>query len=85
MLFTFPINPSTDEERKRVLVEEIIIGNGNRDKYLADATHVVEAGARHGYFITTDGRINDKRDELKEVCGVRVITPAEWLSLWDCQ
>lgn len=85
MLFTYPVTPSKDEERKRVRVEEIIIGNGKRDKYLADATHVVEAGAHHGYFITTDDRINDKKDKLKETCGVRVVRPAEWLTLWDRQ
>ena len=85
MLFTYPVAPSKDEERKRVLVEEIIIGNGKRDKYLADATHAVEAGAHHGYFITTDDRINDKKDKLKEACGVMVVRPAEWLTLWDRQ
>lgn len=82
MLFTFPLNPSKDEERKRALVEEIIIGNGKRDKYLADAAHVAEAGARSGYFITTDDRINNKKAELKDACGVRVVRPHEWLALW---
>ncbi|MCL6484017.1 MAG: hypothetical protein I4O49_07505 [Janthinobacterium lividum] len=85
MLFTFPVRPSTDEERKKVLVEAILKGLSKSDKHLPDAKHVLEAGMHHGYFITTDDRINNRKDELKEACGVRVVRPAEWLVLWDKQ
>ncbi|WP_147330386.1 MULTISPECIES: hypothetical protein [unclassified Duganella] len=85
MLFTFPVNPSKDEERKRRMVDEILIGKSKGDKHVADAAHVLEAGIHHGYFITSDGRVNDKKDQLKAACGVRIVRPAEWLALWDAQ
>jgi hypothetical protein len=83
MLFTFPVRPSADEERKRLLVEKIIIGNGKPATYLPDASHVLEAGLHHGYFITNDDRILGKKGKLKEACGVRIVSPIEWLTLYE--
>ena len=73
IFFTYAVSPSSDEDRKRIMVADILVGNSKGDKHLADVTHVVEAGAHHGYFITTDKRINGKKDQLREACGVRTV------------
>jgi hypothetical protein len=83
MLFTLPVRPAPEEERKRVQVEAILKGNSPSDKHLADATHVLEAGIHHGYFITNELRILKKREQLKAACGVKVVSPVEWLALYE--
>jgi hypothetical protein len=84
LLFTLPVRPSAAEERKKELVYAILIGNAvNKEKHKPDASHVLEAGIHHGYFITNDPRILKKRERLKAACGVRIVNPAEWLALFD--
>jgi hypothetical protein len=84
MLFTFPVRPSADEDRKKERVYAILIGNAiNTEKHKPDANHVLEAGIHHGYFITIDDRILKKRGQLEAACGVRIVTPTEWLAFFD--
>lgn len=86
MFFTFSVIPSPDEQRKKELVYAILIGNAiNPIKHRADANHILEAGIHHGYFITTEIRILNRKNELQVACGVRVISPADWLIIWDEQ
>jgi hypothetical protein len=84
LLFTFPVRPSADEERKREQVYAILIGNAtDKEKHKPDASHVLEAGVHYGYFITTEPRILKKREQLKAACGVSIVKPVEWLALFD--
>lgn len=84
LLLTFPVRPSADEERKKRAVYTILIGNAvNKEKHKPDASHVLEAAIHHGYFITNDPRILRKRKQLKDACGVRIVSPVEWLALFD--
>ena len=70
----------TQDERKRLAeILAILTGNGNSEKYKADATHVFEAAKYIGYFITTDQRILGKREALSRVCSATIFTPSEWL------
>lgn len=84
LLSTFPVQPSAKEKKTKERVHTILIDNAiNEKKHKSDADHVLEAGIHHGYFITTDHRILKKREQLKAACGVRIVTPGEWLELYD--
>ena len=75
--------PLTAEERaRRAKIHAILTGNGNAEKYEADAAHVFEAGKYMGYFITTDERILGKSQELKGVTPAVILKPTDWLSIY---
>lgn len=61
---------------------DVLTGNGKPEKMKADAEHVFEASKYGSYFITTDRRILDKRDDLSKI-GVScwIILPSELLGI----
>jgi len=46
-----------------------------------DADHVFEASKYCGYFITTDKRILNKKDELERICSAIIVKPSEFLKI----
>lgn len=64
-------------------IHAILTGCGKPEKYEADSVHVFEAGKYGGYFVTTDRRILDKRAELNQTSGARILTPCEWLAVYE--
>ena len=82
MIYTIKTPLNSDEENKKKQVHVILTGNGNPEKYSADASHVFEAGKYVGYFITTDARILGKREELGKVCPATILKPTEWLKVF---
>ena len=61
MIFTIETDLNLEECTRRSEIHRVLTGNGQPEKYEADAKHVFEAGKYNGYFITTDRRILDKR------------------------
>ena len=82
MNYTIETDITPGERAQKAAVLRILTGNGSPEKYAADARHVFEAGKYIGYFITTDRRILDKRDELRKVCPATVLKPSEWLHIY---
>jgi hypothetical protein len=82
MNYTLETALTPDEVRCKSAVHAILTGNGNPEKYKDDAAHVFEAGKYVGYFVTTDQRILNKRDELRHVCAATIFTPTEWLRVF---
>lgn len=82
MIYTIETDLTPGERAKKEEIHRILTGNGNREKYAADAAHVFEAGKYIGYFITTDRRILDKQDELRKVSPATVLKPSEWLRIY---
>lgn len=81
MLYTIETSLNLDEVAQKNQIHAILTGNGKPEKYAADAAHVFEAGKYGGgYFITTDQRILDKREELRHVSAATIFTPSEWLN-----
>ena len=78
MNFTIATDLAEIECTQRAKIHQILTGNGNPEKYAADAAHIFEAGRYIGYFITTDRRSLGRKDELLKVCIARVVTPREW-------
>jgi len=83
MIYTIPTGLVPDEVTRKAKIHEILTGNGKPEKYAADAAHVFEAGKYGGYFVTTDQRILDKRAELNQICTATILTPTEWLKIFD--
>jgi len=83
MIYTIETGLVPDEVGRKAKIHEILTGNGKPEKFAADAAHVFEAGKYGGYFITTDRRILDKRADLNKVCTVTILTPTEWLKIFD--
>lgn len=82
MIFTIETTLTPDEIARKNAIHNILTGNGKPEKYAADADHVFEASKYIGYFITTDQRILDKREELRKVCAATIFTPSEWLKVF---
>lgn len=77
-----PLTPA--ELERRTLVRQVMTGEGNPDRYEADADHIFEAGKYGGgYFVTTDKRILGRRAELDEVSGAIIVKPTEWLAIYE--
>jgi hypothetical protein len=83
MIFTVETDLTPVEQRRRTAIHRVLTGNGKPEKYEADARHVFEAGKYCGYFITTDQRILDKRGDLSGVCAATIVTPSEWLAIYQ--
>lgn len=82
MIYTVETAPTPSERQRKAAIHTILTGNGKPENYEADASHVFEAGKYGGYFITTDQRILNKRDELRTVCVATICTPCEWLRVF---
>lgn len=84
MIYTIETDLNSEEKAHKARIHQVLTGNGNPEKYAADAAHVFEAGKYVGYFITTDRRILDKRDELHGFSAATIVTPTEWLRVYRC-
>jgi hypothetical protein len=75
------LTPDEIDQKKRIHV--LLTGNGKPEKYEADAAHVFEAGKYGAYFITADDRILKNRQELQRICAAMIVTPNEWLKIFQ--
>lgn len=83
MNYTIKTSLTSGEQVRKAEIHSILTGNGKPEKYAADAEHVFEAGKYLGYFITTDERILNKREELKGVSSAIILKPTEWLAIFQ--
>jgi hypothetical protein len=84
MNYTIPTPLTPAEHQRRVLVLQIMAGDGNPARYEADAHHIFEAGKYGGgYFVTTDHRILNRKSELEAVSGAIIVRPTEWLVIYE--
>ena len=84
MNFTGSVPLTPEENQRRERVRRVMIGDGNPERYQADADHVFEAGKYGaGYFVTTDHRILSRKAELDAASGAIIVKPSEWLAIYD--
>jgi hypothetical protein len=80
--YTIQTKLTPNEFDKKSEILRILSGNGRPDKMAADANHLFEASKYGGgYFITTDRRILNKRNELRKVCSAIIVKPSEFLKI----
>ena len=72
-------SPRETELKRKILT--ILTGNSSPEKHRQDAEHVFEAQKYQAYFVTTDKRILNNRDELRDICRVRIMRPTEMLQV----
>jgi hypothetical protein len=84
MIYTINVPLTPAEHQKRVLVHQTMTGDGNADRYEADAHHIFEAGRYGGgYFVTTDQRILNRKSLLEPISGANIVKPTEWLAICE--
>lgn len=83
MIFTVKVEETSQERARKGAILDVLAGEGNKEKYRADADHVFQAGKYGGYFITTDNRILGRREELAKLGGGWVVDPVEWLKIFN--
>jgi hypothetical protein len=76
---TVPLTP--DEGRRLSKIHAILTGNGKPENVADDARHIFEAQKYGSYFVTTDGRLLKRADEIWAACGVQILRPSEFLAL----
>jgi hypothetical protein len=85
-IFSLPVGRTAGEEDTLRTVLSLLQGNAVPGKHDADARHLCEAGKYGGgYFITHDGRMLKKRDELRPLLGpaLCIVTLSEFLDIYD--
>ncbi len=86
MNYTIAAPITAEEKKRRASVHQAMTGDGNPDRYEADAHHIFEAGKYGGgYFVTTDKRILDRKPQLEAISGAVIVKPTEWLAIYEAQ
>ena len=83
MIFSLETSLTPPELQRKAAIHAILTGNGNSQKFAADATHVFEADKYQGYFITTDERILGKKEDLGDICNAVIVKPSQWLAIFE--
>jgi len=83
-VYTESVGLTQDEQELHEQTRTLMRGNAKPGKHDADAIHIVEA-AKHGgrYFITNDGRILSKKEDLSMLVGISVVMPTEFLEAYE--
>ena len=76
MTFTLSVGLSLEEQDKIRAIELIIAGNGEVDQIKEDANHIFEAQKYASYFVTTDKRLLRKRNDIKKLCSLNIVSPS---------
>ncbi len=81
MIFTIKVSLTHEERRMYQQILTILTGDGNAQKMLHDAVHIFEAQKYGRYFITADKRLLKKRDEIRQLYSLAILTPNELLNI----
>lgn len=81
LIYTIPTGLTENERKQKDEILRILAGKGKPEKMEADAEHVFLASKHGGYFITTDKRILNKKDELEKICLAIIVKPSEFLKI----
>jgi predicted nucleic acid-binding protein len=83
MIFSTRVGLTDDEEETQKKVRALIQGNSKPGQHARDAFHLVESakyGGRH--FITNDGRLLKKANQIWGMLQLKVLKPSEWLTAY---
>ncbi len=81
LIYTLKVGLTPNERALHQKIHQLITGQGKPEKMAADAQHLFEAQKYGSYFVTTDGRLLNFADELRDLCNLDVLLPSEFLAL----
>lgn len=81
LIYSIQTGLTEREIKQKEKILTILTGNGKPENMTDDANHVFEASKYGRYFITTDKKILNKKNELEKACSVIVLRPSEFLEI----
>ena len=83
LLHSLPVQLTEPERATHDRVRAMLQGNAFPGKHAADAFHLVESAKYGGrYFITNDGRLLDKTQEIWAALLIQVVNPSAFLAAY---
>ena len=79
-IYTLQVGLNPEEAKRKARIHAVLTGNGNPANYEQDANHIFEAQKYGSYFITTDGGILKKKNEIQKFFPVFILKPSEFLA-----
>ena len=77
--YTIPVALTPDETRILSAILRILVGNGRPESMQRDSENVFEAQKYGGHFITNDGRVLARANQICALCGLSIVKPTEFL------
>jgi hypothetical protein len=77
--YTISVALTPDETRILSAILRILAGNGKPESMQRDSENVFEAQKYGGHFITNDGRVLARADQIYALCGLSIVKPTEFL------
>ena len=77
--YTISVALTPDETRILSAILRILAGNGRPESMQRDSENVFEAQKYGGHFITNDGRVLARADQIYALCGLSIVKPTEFL------
>ena len=82
MVYSTPVQLIGTELETHDKVRALIQGNSKPGQHDSDAFHLVESAKYGRHFITNDGRLLKKANEIWGMLHLKVCTPSEWLAAY---
>ena len=81
LLFSAPVQLTGGESELYGRVLSLVQGNARSGKHDRDAFHLVESAKYGGYFLTNEKRLLKRGAEIRDLLGIEVVTPTEFLGI----
>jgi hypothetical protein len=81
-LYSMPVQLTTPEVATHARIRALIQGNAGRGQHEKDAFHLVESAKYGRHFITNDGRLLKKADEIWAMLQLKVLKPSDFLAAY---
>jgi hypothetical protein len=83
MIYSTQVQLTGPERETHEKVRVLIQGNPRPGQHDRDAFHLVESAKYGRHFITNDGRLLKKANEIWGLLQLKVLTPNEWLAAYN--
>jgi len=81
-IYSMPVQLTAPELATHDKVRALIQGNAQPGQHARDAFHLVESAKYGRHFITNDGRLLKKADDIWRMLSLRVLKPSEFLEAY---
>ncbi len=81
-VYSMPVELTADEDATHEKIRTLIQGNSKSGQHDQDAFHLVESSKYGRHFITHDGRLLRKAEEIWVMLQLKVVKPSDFLSAY---